>query len=49
MLRLERGSFGFVDSFGARLKASDRLACELTVKDGKVVYDLNGLAQTDWR
>src|SRR5437773_10909892 len=37
VLRLERGSFGFVDSFGARLKASERLACELTVKDGKVV------------
>jgi len=49
VLRLERGSFGFVDSFGARLKASERLACELTVKDGKVVYDLNGLAQADWR
>jgi len=49
VLRLERGSFGFVDSFGARLKAGERLACELTVKDGKVVYDLNGLAQADWR
>ena len=49
VLRLERGSFGFVDSFGARLKAGERLACELTVKDGKVVYDLNGLAQAEWR
>jgi dihydroorotase len=49
VLRLERGSFGFVDSFGARMKGSERLACELTLRDGKVVYDLNGLAQPDWR
>jgi dihydroorotase len=49
VLRLEHGSFGFVDSFGARMKGSDRLSCELTLKDGKVVYDLNGLAQAEWR
>jgi dihydroorotase len=49
VLRLERGTFGFVDSFGARMKGTDRLACELTLRDGKVVYDLNGLAQADWR
>jgi len=48
VLRVERGRFGFVDSFGARMDGTDRLVCELTVRDGKVVYDLNGLTRPDW-
>jgi dihydroorotase len=48
VLRLEQGQFGFVDSNGARLKSAQRLACELTLRDGKVVYDLNGLTREDW-
>ena len=49
VLRVERGQFGLTDMYGARLAASERLVCELTVRDGKVVYDLNGLARPDWR
>jgi dihydroorotase len=49
VLRVERGQFGFADMYGARLASSERLVCELTVRDGKVVYDLNGLARPDWR
>jgi dihydroorotase len=48
VLSLEKGRFGFVDSFGGRLRASERLTCELTLREGKVVYDLNGLARPDW-
>jgi dihydroorotase len=48
VLRLENGKFGFVDSFGARLRANRKLTCEMTLRDGKVVYDLNGLARPDW-
>jgi len=48
VLRLEKGSFGFVDSFGARLLGKERLSCELTLRDGKVVYDLNGITRPDW-
>jgi len=48
VVRLERGSFGFVDSFGGRMKGTQRLACELTLRDGKVVYDLNGISATDY-
>ena len=48
VLRLESGRYGFVDSFGARQRGTQRLACELTLRDGKVVYDLNGLARPDW-
>jgi dihydroorotase len=48
VLRDERGNVGLVDSFGARLHGSRRLVCELTVRDGKIVYDLNGLSSPDW-
>ena len=48
VLRLEKGDYGFVDSFGARLRGTQRLVCELTVRDGKVVYDLNGISRPDW-
>jgi dihydroorotase len=48
VLRLENGAFGFVDSFGGRLRANRKLTCEMTLRDGKVVYDLNGLARPDW-
>ncbi|MGP8268944.1 MAG: amidohydrolase/deacetylase family metallohydrolase [Terracidiphilus sp.] len=48
VLRLEHGHFGFVDSSGARLNADRKLICELTVRDGQIVWDLNGLAAEDW-
>jgi dihydroorotase len=48
VLRLEKGSFGFTDPRGGRLAATQRLACELTVRDGKVVYDLNGITRDSW-
>jgi dihydroorotase len=48
VLRVENGSFGFVDVFGARLRGSRRLSCELTVRDGLVVWDLNGITREDW-
>ncbi|HLJ18527.1 MAG TPA: amidohydrolase/deacetylase family metallohydrolase [Bryobacteraceae bacterium] len=49
VLRVEKGDFGFVDSYGARLAGNQRLACELTVRDGLVMYDLNGITRDDWR
>lgn len=48
VLRLEKGKFGFVDMHGARLDGNEKLICELTVRDGKVVYDLNGLTRERW-
>ena len=42
--RIEKGSFGFVDGPGTRLNASQRIAAELTLRNGRVVYDLNGLS-----
>jgi dihydroorotase len=48
VLRLEKGSFGFLDMNNARLRGNTRFVCELTVRDGVVVYDLNGISATDW-
>jgi len=48
VLRLEKGNFGFVDVYGARLRGSRKLTCELTLRDGKVVYDLNGITRPEW-
>jgi dihydroorotase len=48
VLRVERGNFGFIDAGGARMKGTQKLLCELTLRDGRVVYDLNGLTREDW-
>ncbi len=48
IFRMERGTFGYTDMYGARLKGDKKLVCELTLKDGKVVWDLNGLSRPDW-
>jgi dihydroorotase len=49
VLRLERGDFGFLDARGTRLKGNQKLVAELTVRAGRVVWDLNGLAADDWQ
>jgi dihydroorotase len=49
VLRIENGNYGFTDMYGARMDASRRFACELTLRDGKVVYDLNGISRPEWR
>ena len=49
VLRLESGNFGFTDMYGARMNGKNKLSCELTLRDGKVVYDLNGITRPDWK
>jgi len=48
VLRLEKGQFGFIDMYGAKLTGTQRLVAEMTLKDGKIVYELNGLSRPDW-
>ncbi len=48
VLKLETGQFGYVDVYGARLRGNKRFSAELTLKDGKVMWDRNGLASQDW-
>ena len=49
LINIRNGNFGFIDTRGMRMKGNQKLECELTIKDGKVVYDLNGLASSDWK
>jgi dihydroorotase len=49
VFRLDRGKFGFVDSAGARNSGDKLLVTELTVRGGRVSWDLNGRAATDWK
>jgi len=39
-----QGKFGFIDADGYRLKGDRKLETEMTIRAGKVVYDLNGLS-----
>ena len=48
VLELEFGEFGFVDSGMARLKGDQRLTCQMTVRNGAIVWDLNGLSRPDY-
>ena len=48
VLRLEKGKFGFTDQIGARLDGSQKLVAELTMRDGKVVWDFNGMTRETW-
>jgi len=48
VLRLVHGDFGFVDSARLRLRGNQKLVGELTLREGKVVWDLNGITSKDW-
>jgi dihydroorotase len=45
---VHHGSFGFADMYGARMNGNSKLFCELTIRDGKVVYDLNAISRPEW-
>ncbi|HNY39392.1 MAG TPA: amidohydrolase/deacetylase family metallohydrolase [Bryobacteraceae bacterium] len=49
VLRVRTGTFGFIDSAGARMSGTKLLVPELTVRKGAVVWDLNGTAARDWK
>jgi dihydroorotase len=48
VLAVRKGNFGFIDSGGNRMLGDQKLECELTVKAGQVVWDLNGLSRPMW-
>ncbi len=49
LLKLNTGNFGFVDTKRMKMRGVQKLECELTIKDGKIVYDLNGLSRVEWK
>ncbi len=45
---VEEGDFGFIDVQRKRMNGNKKLSCELTVREGAVVYDLNGISSPLW-
>ena len=44
VLRVREGHFGFIDAGGNVLAGTKKLEAELTIRDGKIVWDLNGIS-----
>jgi dihydroorotase len=49
VFRLETGRYGLLDSAGAKMPGTQRILCELTLRKGTILWDLNGLASEDWK
>jgi dihydroorotase len=45
---LQKGDFGFLDVRRTKLKGTQKLQAELTIRAGKIVWDLNGIASPMW-
>jgi dihydroorotase len=41
---MRQGDFGFWDRAGYNLKGKQKFECEMTIRNGVIVYDLNGIA-----
>jgi len=48
VLNLRKGDFGFLDIRKMKLKGTQKLEAELTVRAGKIVWDLNGISAPAW-
>ncbi len=49
VLRLKQGNFGFLDARGYNVTGNRKLEAELTLREGRVVWDLNGIAATPFQ
>ena len=48
VFNLRKGDFGFIDARRLKLKGDKKLEAELTLRAGKVMWDLNGIASANW-
>jgi len=48
VLSVQKGRFGFTDMVNTRIDGDKKLVAELTIKGGRIVYDLNGLESLPW-
>ncbi len=46
ILSVDKGSFGYVDVNGIKITGDKKLVCQMTLRDGEIVWDLNGLSGT---
>jgi dihydroorotase len=48
VFNIRKGDFGFIDVRKTKLKGTQKLETELTVRGGKIVWDLNGISTPVW-
>jgi dihydroorotase len=48
VISVQHGDYGFSDAYTTVVKGTQKMFCELTIKDGKIVYDLNGISGEPW-
>ena len=44
ILNMRTGKFGVFDNRGIRMEGDKKLECQMTIRAGRIVYDLNGIA-----
>lgn len=49
LISVRKGEFGFVDVRGKKIVGTERVECELTLREGKVVWDMNGISKEEWK
>ncbi len=49
ILRVREGQFGYIDADGYKINGDKRLEAELTIRAGKIVWDLNGIAAKNFK
>jgi dihydroorotase len=47
--RIAEGEFGFSDTSGGKLEGKQHINCEMTLKDGAIVWDWNARGAVDYR
>jgi len=48
VFNLKKGKFGFLDVNETRIDGNQKLEAELTIRAGKIVWDLNGMSAPSW-
>lgn len=48
VLRVNTGKFGFMDAAGYKLDGNKKFEAEMTLRNGRIVWDLNGMSAVGW-
>ena len=48
VLSIREGNFGFIDAGGNRINGKQKFEAELTIRAGKIVWDLNGISAKEF-
>jgi dihydroorotase len=49
VLRIDHGHFGYADLAGGKVDGTERIVPEMTIRSGKIVFDLNAHTAVPWR